>query len=331
MHSPLRMIDTYSASEWKALIEPIQECTNKMLKISEGSVPNNNQTPMQFLINETKSFVKEFILNKDNGQLDKFWVRKSNKTVLAIVMVKLNEKQIKNLNLSMFVTHECPKTKDMFVYIKSRNMEVSLPCGSHCAERGAIQQALSRIMTLKREQIKAIAICDPTFELPGLQPCGLCSEYIKKIEEISDELSIITFPLKNVFNVFHEKQRKENELNCTKTNLSLIKMLSKRNYGCQINGILENTKQLLTIRAKCIEDMKISDSKTFVEKKNDTKAVCVHRPLYNDLFFANTESTHNPKATWKAMDNRKTNTFFICSFIITQIICQLPALQNLIQ
>lgn len=97
---------------------------------------------VQKVINEMKAFRKDFLetLNGDcrNSDLSSFWLRKSKKPVLAVLLVQ-------NQN------------GDQVMY-RGMNMEVSMPTGSLCAERNAIGTALAADPNLKRENLLMVAV-----------------------------------------------------------------------------------------------------------------------------------------------------------------------------
>ena len=73
-------------------------------------------------------------------------------------------------------------------------MEISIPTGSICAERSAITNAFANELNLHRTHMTGISIIDPTFENLGRRPCGVCSEWIGKIQEVVDSFVVVTFP-----------------------------------------------------------------------------------------------------------------------------------------
>ena len=124
----------------------------------------------QQLIKNLQSYVKKY--NNSYHSVDPFWTRKSDQQVLAALLVSVNGKS------------------DV---IRGRNMEVSLPTGSLCAERAAISAALGKYSKIKRDQMKAIAVVDPKFKNVGIEPCGVCQEWLQKIQEESTQFKIYVF------------------------------------------------------------------------------------------------------------------------------------------
>jgi cytidine deaminase len=93
------------------------------------------------IVSEMKSFLKEMTETLATGDHDihRFWLRKTHKPVLAVLLVQ---------------------TRDMKVPVLYRgtNMEVSMPTGSLCAERNVIGSALAQNPALKRQDLKLIAV-----------------------------------------------------------------------------------------------------------------------------------------------------------------------------
>ena len=82
--------------------------------------------------------------NEDNDVKD-FWLRKSKKPVLSVLLVQKGD-QVK--------------------LYRGTNMEVSMPTGSLCAERNVIGSALADDLTLKRHHLKYIAVLSLSLEGP---------------------------------------------------------------------------------------------------------------------------------------------------------------------
>ncbi|KAL9191414.1 hypothetical protein ACHAXT_001120 [Thalassiosira profunda] len=100
------------------------------------------------VVNEMKAFRREFIETlKDGGRSDlkSFWLRKTKKPVLAVLLVQ--------------------KPDGTQVLYRGTNMEVSMPTGSLCAERNVIGTALASDPGLKREDLLMVAVL--SIQLPG--------------------------------------------------------------------------------------------------------------------------------------------------------------------
>ena len=102
------------------------------------------------IVKEIKAFSKDMIeiLNSENHDIRKFWLRKTHKPVLAVLAIQLESGGVK--------------------MYRGTNMEVSMPTGSLCAERNVIGTALADNPSLKREDLKAIAVL--SVSPPILQP-----------------------------------------------------------------------------------------------------------------------------------------------------------------
>jgi hypothetical protein len=97
-------------------------------------------------VDEIERFHQEFeavAASKDND-LRSFWLRKTMKAVLAVLIVE--------------------KPNGEIVAYRGTNLEVSLPTGSLCAERNAIGTAFASDMSLKREDIKLVAVYSAAYE-----------------------------------------------------------------------------------------------------------------------------------------------------------------------
>jgi cytidine deaminase len=98
---------------------------------------------IQLITQEMKAFYNVMIQtladSSDKHDLFSFWLRKTKKPVLAVLLV-----------LS-------PDMKEPQLF-RGTNMEVSMPTGSLCAERNVIGSALSSNPHLKRQDLKLIAV-----------------------------------------------------------------------------------------------------------------------------------------------------------------------------
>ncbi|ETV94747.1 hypothetical protein H310_11709 [Aphanomyces invadans] len=97
------------------------------------------------LVNEVKSFRDQFVQGEHLGEVGQFWLRKSRKPVLAVLLI---EKLVDG-------------TPTIVVH-RGMNCEVSMPTGSLCAERNAIGSALANDPTLLRQSLKMIAVLSVT-------------------------------------------------------------------------------------------------------------------------------------------------------------------------
>jgi len=96
---------------------------------------------VQMVVKEMKIFRQHFLKAMEEGRndIDSFWLRKSKKPVLAVLLVDL------------------PQEGGLMVY-RGMNMEVSMPTGSLCAERNVIGTALASNPGLLREHLKMVAV-----------------------------------------------------------------------------------------------------------------------------------------------------------------------------
>lgn len=96
-------------------------------------------------VNEINAFHSELLsaLRDNNHDITDFWLRKTLKPVLAVLIV---QKEGTGQEIKRY---------------RGTNLEVSLPTGSLCAERNAIGSAFSADLTLKREDIKLVAVYSP--------------------------------------------------------------------------------------------------------------------------------------------------------------------------
>jgi cytidine deaminase len=128
-------------------------------------------------------------------ELSSFWLRKSRKAVLAVLLTRKSG------------VDAAP------VIYRGMNLEVSMPTGTLCAERNAIGNALANDQSLRREDIRAIAVLSVSLArredgetgqqaeaagagetlLNPLDPCGACMEWLRKIAEVNPDFKVITF------------------------------------------------------------------------------------------------------------------------------------------
>ena len=93
------------------------------------------------VVGEMKSFLADMTATLSSNQHDihRFWLRKTHKPVLAVLLVQTPEMKVPAL-------------------YRGTNMEVSMPTGSLCAERNVIGSALAENPSLKRQDLKLIAV-----------------------------------------------------------------------------------------------------------------------------------------------------------------------------
>jgi cytidine deaminase len=93
------------------------------------------------VVQEMKTFRQEMtqtLLRTDDNDIHSFWLRKTHKPVLAVLLVQSEG--------------QAP------ILYRGTNMEVSMPTGSLCAERNVIGTALASNPKLKRHDLKCIAV-----------------------------------------------------------------------------------------------------------------------------------------------------------------------------
>lgn len=117
-------------------------------------------SPIRMAVEDLKQYCEQW----SNASQDKFWHRKSGKVVLSTVICR-------RLNEPGFVAH------------RGMNTEVSLACGSLCAERAAISRAASEFYSVS--SIVAIATMDPMEKLNPLWPCEVCQSWLAKMRPVN--------------------------------------------------------------------------------------------------------------------------------------------------
>lgn len=130
-------VHSYAAME---LIPPVDTEVLSVLPAQEDS------TDILRVINEIKAFRSEMqdMLRQENHELSRFWLRKTQKPVLAVLLVRSHNREP--------------------VLYRGTNMEVSMPTGSLCAERNVIGTALANNPALKRQDLKVLAVLAVPFE-----------------------------------------------------------------------------------------------------------------------------------------------------------------------
>ena len=103
---------------------------------------DQTDSTVRLVVAEIIRFKEEFELIRNDSliktDLASFWLRKTKKPVLAVLLVQ--------------------KPGGRPKLYRGTNMEVSMPTGSLCAERNVIGSALADDLTLKREDLKVIAV-----------------------------------------------------------------------------------------------------------------------------------------------------------------------------
>ena len=142
--------------------------------MSEQRAALDAQSSLAELVNAMDEWRSDFLEQRESTN-DPFWHRKSKKIVLAIVALKMG---------------------DDVLFVRGCNLEVSMPSGSLCAERNAIGTALTMYPGLGRADFRGVAVLSLTGgkdNLNPLPPCGVCSEWLEKIQEVNPDFRVVTF------------------------------------------------------------------------------------------------------------------------------------------
>eukprot|EP00899_Mesostigma_viride_P000388 jgi/Mesvir1/1034/Mv17560-RA.1 len=111
------------------------------------AVPVGELDPgVQELVAEMDKYKRDFEAVRDSdepNEMQTFWLRKTGKAVLAVLCVHK--------------TNPVDKTTKV-IYFRGINLEVSMPTGTLCSERNAMGNALASDQTLKRHDMKMIAV-----------------------------------------------------------------------------------------------------------------------------------------------------------------------------
>ena len=134
---------------------------------------------VQKVTDEMKAFRTSFLdtLKGERSDLSTFWLRKSKKPVLAVLLVN--------------------KQNGEHVLYRGTNMEVSMPTGSLCAERNAIGTALATDPSLRREDLLMVAVL--AVKLPPSPPpgsdlyCRPTNEALDLVVQVSQQLNSASF------------------------------------------------------------------------------------------------------------------------------------------
>eukprot|EP00931_Biecheleriopsis_adriatica_P007942 TRINITY_DN109181_c0_g1_i1.p1 TRINITY_DN109181_c0_g1~~TRINITY_DN109181_c0_g1_i1.p1 ORF type:complete len:548 (-),score=107.61 TRINITY_DN109181_c0_g1_i1:43-1485(-) len=160
-------------------------------------VENLSDPALNSLVSEVIAHRNSFLFAqpRDNAgdapqDLERFWLRKSKKPVLSVLVVRRESGPLR--------MH------------RGINLEVSMPTGSLCAERNVIGTAFAADPSLRREDLRAIAVLAVdglrsrgagSLNLTGawrrgrnpLAPCGACMEWLRKIYEVNPSFRVVTF------------------------------------------------------------------------------------------------------------------------------------------
>ncbi|KAF1777088.1 Deaminase [Phytophthora cactorum] len=106
--------------------------------------PGKADALTQMIVREMRKFRDQFLSAEGEGEVAGFWLRKSRKPVLAVLLIEKPAADIGG--------------RPTIVVQRGMNCEVSMPTGSLCAERNAIGSALASDPTLTRRALKMIAV-----------------------------------------------------------------------------------------------------------------------------------------------------------------------------
>ncbi|CAH0481146.1 unnamed protein product [Peronospora belbahrii] len=116
--------------------------------------PSKADAMTQMIVHEMRAFRDQFLSAEGKGEVASFWLRKSRKPVLAVLLIEKPATE----------AGERPK----IVVQRGMNCEVSMPTGSLCAERNAIGSALANDPTITRRAIKMIAVLGLNLPADGI-------------------------------------------------------------------------------------------------------------------------------------------------------------------
>jgi cytidine deaminase len=125
--------------ESKIVDDDIEEYSFEAMETSPAVDTTKVTDPYRHLvIDEMKAFQAEMIKTlQGQNDIHRFWLRKTHKPVLAVLLVEQEGQPI---------------------LYRGTNMEVSMPTGSLCAERNVIGTALAANPSLRRQDLKMIAV-----------------------------------------------------------------------------------------------------------------------------------------------------------------------------
>ena len=161
--------------------EDVEEVTfDKVEMTPPQRVDEMREDDVKLLVARMKAYKDEFMRQRDgdnSNEMSAFWMRKSKKPVLSILMVHKQGQQRK--------------------YYRGLNMEVSMPTGSLCSERSAIASALSDDVGLCRRDLKMIAVLALPLEKKNRVSPDEEEAERRKEEEMVEEIKVLesTSPL----------------------------------------------------------------------------------------------------------------------------------------
>ena len=127
--------------ERKIVDDDVEVHSFEEMETSPALESSDLQGELDMVVQEMKAFRQEMtetLSKKDASDIHSFWLRKTHKAVLAVLLVQSEGRPP--------------------VLYRGTNMEVSMPTGSLCAERNVIGTALASNPKLKRQDLKCIAV-----------------------------------------------------------------------------------------------------------------------------------------------------------------------------
>ena len=149
-HSGLA-IDVQSYQDW------MQEPAILSENIKNNSIPTQDGVKSCISAMEEHKDNYDRIIKGGDHDLFDFWLRKSQRPVLSVLVVRRTKSD---------------GTKGALEFYRGSNMEVSMPTGSLCAERNAIGSALANDMSLKRSDLLMVAVYSPSKVLDPKKDVG---------------------------------------------------------------------------------------------------------------------------------------------------------------
>ena len=155
--------------------EDVEEVTfDKVEMTPPQRVDEMREDDVKLLVARLRAYKDEFMKQRDgnnSNEMSAFWMRKSKKPVLSILMV-----------------HKPGQPRK---YYRGLNMEVSMPTGSLCSERSAIASALSDDVGLCRRDLKMIAVLALPLEKKATVSAAEDEAERRKEEEMVEEIKIL--------------------------------------------------------------------------------------------------------------------------------------------
>lgn len=151
---------------------------------------------VQMVVAEMLRFKEEYVQNllKDDTDIYSFWLRKTKKPVLAVLLLQ-------DSHNGELILH------------RGTNMEVSMPTGSLCAERNVIGTALAMNPSLKREHLLMVAVLAiPTAQILNERTHPIYCTVIKQPDGNNDTAGqqIIEDTSSSTYNNNHQTALKRN-------------------------------------------------------------------------------------------------------------------------